>query len=44
MRKPEMRKGIGFMITFLKRLSEMEPQNSQQSAVSSQQSTVTNNQ
>ena len=26
-RKPEMKKGIGFMITFLKRLSEMQPQN-----------------
>jgi uncharacterized protein YjgD (DUF1641 family) len=26
-RKPEMKKGIGFMITFLKRLSEMQPAN-----------------
>jgi uncharacterized protein YjgD (DUF1641 family) len=26
-RKPEMKKGIGFMITFLKRLSEMQPKN-----------------
>jgi uncharacterized protein YjgD (DUF1641 family) len=26
-RKPEMKKGIGFMITFLKRLSEMQPEN-----------------
>jgi uncharacterized protein YjgD (DUF1641 family) len=25
-RKPEMKKGIGFMITFLKRLSEMQPE------------------
>jgi uncharacterized protein YjgD (DUF1641 family) len=25
-RKPEMRKGIGFMITFLKRLSELPPE------------------
>jgi len=25
MRKPEMKKGIGFMITFLKKLSEIEP-------------------
>ena len=32
MRKPEMKKGIGFMITFLKRLSEV-PVGSQQSAV-----------
>jgi len=38
-RKPEMKKGIGFMITFLKKMNEMQPQNvsSQQSAVGSQQ-------
>jgi len=28
-RKPEMKKGIGFMITFLKRLSEMQPENAE---------------
>jgi uncharacterized protein YjgD (DUF1641 family) len=28
-RKPEMRKGIGFMITFLKRLNEIPPENLQ---------------
>jgi uncharacterized protein YjgD (DUF1641 family) len=36
-RKPEMKKGIGFMITFLKKLSEIEPQSSHQSAVGGQQ-------
>jgi uncharacterized protein YjgD (DUF1641 family) len=29
LRKPEMKKGIGFMITFLKRLNEIPPENSQ---------------
>ena len=38
-RKPEMKKGIGFMITFLKKMNEMQPQaaGSQQSAVESRQ-------
>jgi uncharacterized protein YjgD (DUF1641 family) len=38
MRKPEMKKGIGFMITFLKRLNEIPAQNSHQSSVVSRQS------
>jgi uncharacterized protein YjgD (DUF1641 family) len=29
LRKPEMKKGIGFMITFLKRLNEISPENPQ---------------
>jgi uncharacterized protein YjgD (DUF1641 family) len=37
MRKPEMKKGIGFMITFLKRLNEIQPQDSRQSSVVSRQ-------
>jgi uncharacterized protein YjgD (DUF1641 family) len=36
-RKPEMKKGIGFMITFLKKMSELPPQGSQQSAVTNDQ-------
>jgi uncharacterized protein YjgD (DUF1641 family) len=32
-RKPEMKKGIGFMITFLKKMNEIAPQESRQSAV-----------
>jgi uncharacterized protein YjgD (DUF1641 family) len=35
-RKPEMKKGIGFMITFLKKMNEIQPQESRQSAVGSQ--------
>jgi uncharacterized protein YjgD (DUF1641 family) len=37
MRKPEMKKGIGFMITFLKRLNEIQPQDSRQSSIVSRQ-------
>jgi uncharacterized protein YjgD (DUF1641 family) len=36
-RKPEMKKGIGFVITFLKRLNEMQPDSSNQSSVVSRQ-------
>jgi uncharacterized protein YjgD (DUF1641 family) len=38
-RKPEMKRGIGFMITFLKKMSEV-PVGGQQSSVSGRQSSV----